>query len=193
MTKESPVSGVDLDLGIENRELDSEDVGTTTQAQASARDRELIQFLAGAPELLVRYRNAPPAARALIHAAMDARRLGTGIGLPQAFLDASAPGYLTAEWDGLREDWLEKALAYTADPCKGAHGPLTRIRPRPARNAACSRRDRLPGIEDNRDPAGLLCNLLTNFRRFWAECRAKAPALAVDMSSSHAAIRRRIP
>jgi hypothetical protein len=43
---------------------------------------------------------------------MDARRLGTGIGLPQAFLEASAPGYLTAaEWDGLREDWLEKALA----------------------------------------------------------------------------------
>ena len=156
-------------------------MGTTTQAQASARDRELIQFLAGAPELLVRYRSAPPAARALIHAAMDARRLGTGIGLPQAFLDASAPGYLTAEWDGLREDWLEKALAYTADPCKGAHGPLTRIRPRPARNAACSRRDRLPGIEDNRDPAGLLCSLPTKFRRSWAECHTKAPAHAVDM------------
>jgi hypothetical protein len=55
---------------------------------------------------------------------MDARRLGTGISLPQTFLEASATGYLTAaEWDGLREDWLEKTLAYTADPCKGAHGP----------------------------------------------------------------------
>jgi len=130
MTKESTISGVDLDRGIEERELAGEDVGATTQAQAPARDREVIQFLAGAPELLVRYRNVPPAARALIHAAMDARRLGTGIGLPQAFLEASVPGYLTdSEWDGPREDWLEKALAYTADPCKGAHGPLTASAP----------------------------------------------------------------
>ena len=103
-------------------------------AARSARDGEVIQFLAGAPELLARYRNAPPAARALIHAAMDARRLGMGAGLPQAFLEAAAPGYLTdAEWDGLGEDWLEQALAYTAVPCKGARGPLTRIRPRSAR------------------------------------------------------------
>jgi len=47
-------------------------------AARSAPDGEVIQFLAGAPELLARYRNAPPAARALISAAMDARRLGTG-------------------------------------------------------------------------------------------------------------------
>ena len=68
---------------------------------------------------------------------MDARRLGMGIGLPQAFLEAAAPGYLTdAEWDALGEDWLEQALAYAAVPCKGVRGPLTRIRPRPARSRA---------------------------------------------------------
>ena len=101
-------------------------------AVAAAQEGQVIQFLAGAPELLARYRNAPPAATALIHAAIDARRLGTGIGLPQAFLEAAAPGYLTdTEWDALGEDWLEQALAYTAVPCKGARGPLTRIRPRP--------------------------------------------------------------
>ena len=50
------------------------------QAAAGAQDGQVIQFLAGAPELLARYRNAPPAAAALIHAAMDARRLGMGIG-----------------------------------------------------------------------------------------------------------------
>jgi hypothetical protein len=45
---------------------------------------------------------------ALINAAMDARRLGTGVGLPQVFLKAAAPGYLTdAEWDALGEDWLK--------------------------------------------------------------------------------------
>ena len=103
-------------------------------AARSAPDGEVIQFLAGAPELLDRYRNAPPTARALIEAAMDARRLGMGAGLPQAFLKAAAPGYLTdAEWDALGKDWLDQALAYTAVPCKGVRGPLTRIRPRPAR------------------------------------------------------------
>jgi hypothetical protein len=71
-------------------------------AAAGAPDGQVIQFLAGAPELLARYRNAPPAAKALIDAAMDARRLGMGPGLPQPFLDAAAPGYLTGtEWDGL--------------------------------------------------------------------------------------------
>jgi hypothetical protein len=103
------------------------------QAAAGAQDGQVIQFLAGAPELLARYRNAPPAATALIHAAMDARRLGAGPALPQAFLATAASAYLTdAEWDALGEDWLEQALAYTAKPCKGVSGPLTRIRPRPA-------------------------------------------------------------
>ena len=103
-------------------------------AARSVSDGAVIQFLAGAPELLARYHNAPPAAKALICAAMDARRLGMGASLLQAFLEAAAAGYLTdTEWDGLGEDWLEQALAYTAVSCKGTRGPLTRIRPRPAR------------------------------------------------------------
>ena len=101
-------------------------------AARSAEDGQVVQFLAGAPELLARYRNAPPAARAVIEAVMDACRLGMGAALPHGFLEAAAPGYLDdAEWDGLGEDWLEQALAYAAVPCKGARGPLTRIRPRP--------------------------------------------------------------
>ena len=101
------------------------------QAAKAAEDGQIIQFLAGAPELLSRYRNAPPAAAALISAAMDARRLGMGIALPLAFLETAAAGYLTdTDWDGLGEDWLEQALAYTAAPCKGIRGPLARIRPR---------------------------------------------------------------
>src|ERR1019366_3050049 len=107
------------------------------QAAAGARDGQVIQFLAGAPELLARYRHAPPAAAALIHAAMDARRLGMGPALPHAFLKEAAPGYLTStEWDTLGQDWLEQALTYTAVPCKGVRGPLTRIRPRPGRSGA---------------------------------------------------------
>ena len=117
-----------------------------------AADGAVIQFLAGAPELLARYRNAPPAAAALINAAMDARRLGMAAGLQQVFLEAAAPGYLTdAEWDALGEDWLDQALAYTAVPCKGVRGPLTRIRPRPARSRPAG-----PGSPDGDDqpPAG---------------------------------------
>jgi hypothetical protein len=107
-------------------------------AAAGARDRQVIQFLAGAPELLARYRNAPPAAAALIDAAMDARRLGMGVGLLRAFLEAAAPGYLTdADWDDLGENWenvLQEAWHYAAVPCKGVRGPLARIPPsRPAR------------------------------------------------------------
>ena len=106
-------------------------------AARSAAGGQVVQFLAGAPELLARYRNAPPAARAVIEAAMDARRLGMGAGLPRAFLAAAAPGYLTDdEWDAPGDDWLEQALASTARPAKGVRGPLTGIRPRPARSSA---------------------------------------------------------
>ena len=101
-------------------------------AAAGAPDGQVTQYLAGVPELMARYRNAPPAARALIHAAMDARRLGHSLALPHALLEAAAPAYLTGtEWDTAGEDWLEQALAWTAAPCKGVSGPLTRIRPRP--------------------------------------------------------------
>jgi hypothetical protein len=107
------------------------------QAAKGAQDGQVIQFLAGVPELLARYRNAPPGAKALIDAAMDARRLGMRPALPHAFLEAAARGYPTdSDWDQLPGDWLEQALAYIAAPCKGVRGPLTRIRPRPARRAA---------------------------------------------------------
>ena len=135
-------------------------------AARSAPDGEVIQFLAGAPELLARYRNAPPAAAALIEAAMDARRLGTGPGLPQAFLQAAAPGYLTdAEWDALGQDWLEQALAYTAVPCKGARGPLTRIRPRPARSAARYREDQPASMDTAVGPLYRLADYLDQHGR----------------------------
>ncbi|MET8955504.1 helix-turn-helix transcriptional regulator [Streptomyces sp. NPDC004533] len=42
-------------------------------------DGRITQDLAGAPELLTRYRHASPAATALLEAAMDARRLGVGL------------------------------------------------------------------------------------------------------------------
>ena len=159
-------------------------------AARSARDGEVIQFLAGTPELLARYRNAPPAAQALICAAMDARRLGMGAGLPRAFLEAAAPGYLTdAQWDAVGEDWLEQALANAAVPCKGAHGPLTRIRLRPGSRAARSRGDQPASMAAAAGPLYRLADYLDQHGRahragrippveFWSAAAAHAAPAA---------------
>jgi hypothetical protein len=114
------------------RELEVAGDPRLAQAAAGSRDGQVIQYLAGAPELLARYRNATPAARALIHVAMDAARLGMRPALPHAFLEEAASGYLTdTEWELLPGDWLEKALDYTAVSAKGVRGPLTPIKLRP--------------------------------------------------------------
>lgn len=102
------------------------------QAAEHAEQGQVSQYLAGGPALLERYRTALPAACALIDAAMDARRLGHGLRLPESLLEAAVRGYLTdSQWDGRGQDWLEQALAYTAKDCRGARGPLTIIQPSP--------------------------------------------------------------
>jgi hypothetical protein len=126
---------------------------------------------------------------------MDARRLGMAAELPHAFLEAAAAGYLTdAQWDTLGEDWLDHALAYTADPCKGARGPLTRIRPRPAtrhglaRSSGRGRSDQ--GWVPAAGPVYVLADYLDQYGRahraadipppeFWAAAATTASA-AVD-------------
>ncbi|MER6734714.1 hypothetical protein [Streptomyces puniciscabiei] len=100
------------------------------RALAEAEDGEITQFLAGVPVLLERYDTAPDGAKALIWAAMDARRLGHSRALPLPFLQAAAPGYLTAsQWNRLarQRSWLEQALRYVEADCRGARGPLTPI------------------------------------------------------------------
>ncbi|CAM5282766.1 hypothetical protein SAVIM338S_00166 [Streptomyces avidinii] len=105
-------------------------------ASAHAPQGHIAQYLAGAPALVDRYDNAPPASRALIQAAMDARRLGHGSRLPQPLLEAAAPGYLTdPQWDQAPADWLEQAVEYTTHRLYGASGPLTRMRARPGDEA----------------------------------------------------------
>jgi hypothetical protein len=113
------------------------------QAAAHAEGGRITQYLAGAPELQDRYETALPAAKAIIRVAMDARRLGHPPALPHVLPEQAAPGYLDDhDLDSLAEDWLDRALADTARPCKGARGPLTRIRPGPTHRA--SARPRTP-------------------------------------------------
>ena len=103
------------------------------QAASSASDGKVTQYLASAPELLSRYENAPHAPKALLQAAMDARRLGVGDSIPLSFLETAAPGYVTGwERNSLDDNWLPESLKYAGQPCKGALGPLTPIRQGPS-------------------------------------------------------------
>ncbi|MFF2954097.1 tetratricopeptide repeat protein [Kitasatospora sp. NPDC057965] len=107
-----------------------------TRARAHGR---LAQDLAGAPELLCRYQHGSPAVRALLEAAMDARRLGVGLHLPQAFLTDAATDYLTDhDWDQLNGQWAETAYADLARPVHGKQAPLYRTSSRPTRRPAAT-------------------------------------------------------
>ncbi|MFF2999462.1 hypothetical protein ACFVTC_33685 [Streptomyces sp. NPDC057950] len=100
-----------------------------------AQGAQVTQYLAGVPVLLDRYASAPPATRALIDAAMDARRLGAGPRIPLNWLAEAAPGYLTdTQWDATGDNWLEQALDYVCTPCKGIPGILTPVKIRRPRN-----------------------------------------------------------
>lgn len=91
----------------------------------SCKTGKVTQELAGAPELLRRYANATPAPRALLHAAMDARRLGVGLHLPKDFLTEAAFDYLSdEEYDDLDDGWEGNAFDDLARPVHGKRSPL---------------------------------------------------------------------
>lgn len=107
-------------------------------AARSAHDGKITQYLAAGFELMSMYKTAAPGPRALLDAAMDARRLGHPISLPLAFLASAAEAYLTdTEWDLLPDNWREQSMAQLTNPVKGARGPLhAQRRPRGATTAA---------------------------------------------------------
>ncbi|MFD5321415.1 tetratricopeptide repeat protein [Streptomyces sp. NPDC127098] len=111
--------------------------GDRLLADALTRAREhgrLTQDLAGAPELVRRYEQGTPAARAVLEAAMDARRLGMGLHLPQVFLIDAAIDYLSDhDLTDLSEDWAEAAFAELARRVYGKQAPLQRAVARPQR------------------------------------------------------------
>ncbi|SHH28701.1 hypothetical protein, partial [Streptomyces sp. 3214.6] len=129
--------GVFVPAAFEAQELeDARTVGghdvRLADALAHTVGGRIAQHMAGAPALLERYRTAPPAARAVIGAAMDASRLGGATLVGRDFLQAAAEGYLgDDDYDALGEEWLEDALVYTQQPSKGVRGLLSRVRARP--------------------------------------------------------------
>jgi hypothetical protein len=98
------------------------------------KDGYLAQDLAGGPQLLSRFQQASPAARAVLEAAMDARRLGVGLQLPQAFLTDAAHDYLTdRDYDQLPDDWTDAVFTELSHLDHGRQAPLSRVKPRPLR------------------------------------------------------------
>ncbi|MGJ5748584.1 hypothetical protein FB563_6104 [Streptomyces puniciscabiei] len=130
-------TGIAVPDTFDGKDLDA--LGTAADADPrlqkalrNAQHGEITQYLAGVPALVERYRTASPGAKAFIHAAMDARRLGHAEGLSLSFLEEAAIGYLTdQQFDSISENWLEESLAYLAAPTRGARGALTRMRSRP--------------------------------------------------------------
>ncbi|MFF0740183.1 hypothetical protein ACFYVL_07255 [Streptomyces sp. NPDC004111] len=118
------------------------DAGDALLADALTRTRHtgrLTQDLAGAPALLARYETGSPAARALLEAAMDARRLGVGLALPRDFLTDAATDYLDDEAYETYDDngqvdiggaWAQAALDELAQRVHGRQAPLRRNAPR---------------------------------------------------------------
>jgi hypothetical protein len=97
-----------------------------------ASEGKITQYLAGAPKLLERYQSAPPEGRALIDAAVDARRFGHANRLPERLLLDAAPGYIDPDaWDQLRDEGGTQSLEALTQDWRGLPGPLTLIRPRP--------------------------------------------------------------
>ncbi|MFJ2729330.1 hypothetical protein [Streptomyces collinus] len=96
--------------------------GQWTQAAAQARaNGELCQRLAAAPELLDRYRHADhTSGKAVVTAAVEARRLGVRGPLPLAFLEHAALGYLSPDQCRKldRQTWFTDALAWARTPVK---------------------------------------------------------------------------
>ncbi len=95
-------------------------------------DTGLTEVLAAGPELVRWWRHADATVprqrygRAVITAALDARRFGAHQPLTREFLIAAAPAYLTdAQRATAGPDWFEQAIEYATTPRHGAASCLT--------------------------------------------------------------------
>lgn len=99
-------------------------------AAAASTGGQVTQTLAAGPQLVDHYRQPTgphgPYGRAVITAALDARRLGHAAHLPAALLEAAASGYLTGEQRAAADPatWFDGALAYAQERVKGVAAAL---------------------------------------------------------------------
>ncbi|WP_187437733.1 tetratricopeptide repeat protein [Actinomadura decatromicini] len=137
-------------------------------AAEQAHGGRITQELAGASELLRRYEQGSPAARAVLWAAMDARRLGHSLFLPEPLLRDAAPGYLDDhDWDQVGgSPWFRAALDELTESHRRLPGPLVERHPRPGEPQPPHRLYRLADYLDQhaRTERSLLCPPAS----FWA-------------------------
>jgi hypothetical protein len=107
------------DLAVRDRRL--------AIALGTGHGHKVTQVLAGGPDLIDRWHNAPtPYCRAVITAAVDARRLGHLSVLAPEVLHAAAAVYLDgAQRAAAPPRWFADALSYACRTVKGAIAPLT--------------------------------------------------------------------
>ncbi|MBP2327093.1 tetratricopeptide (TPR) repeat protein [Kibdelosporangium banguiense] len=99
------------------------------RAAIESTDAGVTQVLAAGPELVRSWEMASdPYGKAVITAAVDARRLGVTVPLTESYLAAAVPGYITATQRAVASaDWFERALAYATTPLRGAARALSPI------------------------------------------------------------------
>jgi hypothetical protein len=102
-------------------------------AHKHARGGRLTQYLAGSQKILERYDTAPEEVKAVINAAVDARRMGHAQRLPESLLFKAALGYIDEPTsDRLDDTWAAQALFAATEDWRGLDGPLARLKPLPA-------------------------------------------------------------
>lgn len=100
------------------------------EALATSAGGRITQTLAAGPQLVDHYEHAAGpdgvCGRAVVTAAMDARRLGHASPLPAGFLMASAPGYLTERQraDADANAWFTHALRFAHHRVRGVAAAL---------------------------------------------------------------------
>ncbi|WP_204069878.1 helix-turn-helix domain-containing protein, partial [Planobispora siamensis] len=91
-------------------------------------DYGMTQVIAAAPQLLSRWCDAGPYAKAIMTAAIDAARLGAQAPLSAELLRAAAPGYCTPRQKAaVSSNWFETGLAYATETLHGAAAALTPV------------------------------------------------------------------
>lgn len=111
----------------ENRSARSAaEVDLRIRAALDSGDGGLTQVLAAGPEMVRRWEQAPdPYSRAVLTAAIDARRVGVTSHLTEDVIAAAVPGYLTpAQRATAAPDWLRRALNYATTQLHGAAAAL---------------------------------------------------------------------
>jgi hypothetical protein len=86
----------------------------------------MTQVLAGGPQLVHWWEQAPdPYGKAIISAAVDARRLGVDVPLTPQLLADAVFGYLSScETAAAPKDWLELAFGHATTKLPGASAAL---------------------------------------------------------------------